>query len=290
MTKTDYPDAEKFAKLTGIPSRFLIEAFTLEKKFHKAILQETSFSKRLDMYRELYQTVYSIYRKAKLETYRNPKGKTVRLFRKELENKSILDIGCGEGHFLAELDARIKHRRLTGIDVAIPPPEKRHPEIKFISSNVIQFKLKHSYDVVFSDQVLEHIAPAVLDLLVHSVRAALKPDGIFIINMPHKFFGPNDVTQIVDYSRTGRIPAQGAHLNESTYAEMIPLLMKHGFKDFKTVFPLPKVKHVFRRARFSPSMLLWAENHPFVIRWLHALKYRGRCMAGFEITLICRRD
>ncbi len=289
MTKTDYPDAEKFAKLTGIPSRFLIEAFTLEKKFHKAILQETSFSKRLDMYRELYQTVYSIYRKAKIDKNRNSKGKTVRLFRRELEHKSILDIGCGEGHFLSALDARIKHKRLTGIDVAIPPPEKQPPGIEFISSNVIQFKLNHSYDVVFSDQVLEHIAPADLGLLLNSVRSVLAPDGIFIINMPHKFFGPNDVTQIVDYSRTGRVPAQGAHLNESSYTEMIPLLRQHGFADFKTVFPLPKLKHVFRNARFSPSIVLWAENHPFMIRWLHALKYRGRCMAGFEITLICRR-
>jgi 2-polyprenyl-3-methyl-5-hydroxy-6-metoxy-1,4-benzoquinol methylase len=292
MTKTEYPNAEKFAKLTGIPPRFLIEAFQLEKKFHKDILQEESFSKRLAMYRELYQTVYPIYRKEKMDKQpnNNPKAKTVQLFRRELEHQSILDIGCGEGHFLSAVNALLKHKRLTGMDVAIPLPEKRPPGIEFISSNVVHFRLDHLYDVVFSDQVLEHIAAADLDRLLGSVRAALVPGGIFIINMPNRLFGPHDVTQIVDYSRTARITAQGAHLNESTYTAMIPVLSRHGFKEFKTVFPLPKVKHFFRNARFSPSIMSWTERHPGIIRWLHALKYRGRCMAGFEITLICRRD
>jgi len=44
-----------------------------------------------------------------------------------------LDDGCGDGHFLASVGSQLKHKRLVGIDVSMPPLSKSHQGIEFIS-------------------------------------------------------------------------------------------------------------------------------------------------------------
>ena len=141
----------------------------------------------------------------------------------------------------------------------------------------------------FPDQVLEHIAPADLSMHLESVRASMEQGGIFIINMPNRLFGPSDVTRIIDFTHTGKIKAQGTHLNESTYSELIPILKHNGFTNFKTVCFIPKVKNLFVSSRFSPSLLLAIESSSFMLKLLHSIKLNGQCIAKFGITLICSK-
>jgi hypothetical protein len=66
--------------------------------------------------------------------------------------------------------------------------------------------------------------------------------------MPNRLFGPSDVTRIIDYSRTGKTRAQGTHLNESTYGDLIPILERNGFQNFRTILPIP-ISFVFKKYR-----------------------------------------
>lgn len=292
MADKRYPDLDRFSNSIGIPPDRLVEAFEIEKIFHKLILEEESFEKRQEMYQNVYNTVHPIYGKTKTDIQRdnNPKDKIVRLFRKELEGKSILDLGCGEGYFLESISRQLKHKSLVGIDVSIPPLSKNHQDIEFILSNIIRFDIKRQFDVVFSDQVLEHIAPADLNIHLESVKSSLKSKGLFIVNLPNRLFGPCDVTRIIDFSYTGKTISQGTHLNESTYGELIPVLAHNGFQDFRTIFPIPKIKYRLAAFRMRPSLLQTIENSPSIIKVLHSIKRRGRCIAGFGVTLICSKN
>jgi hypothetical protein len=107
--------------------------------------------------------------------------------------------------------------------------------------------------------------------------------------MPNRFFGPSDVTRILDYSYTNRTPAQGSHLNELTYTETIDLLRSCGFSDFRTVLPGPKIRYYFPNLRLNPSFLVRIEKTPQVINMLHRVRIASQCVARFDVFLICQR-
>jgi len=60
------------------------------------------------------------------------KERIVKLFRKELEDKSILDLGCGPGHFLMSVDTMLDHKRLVEIDTSINVLPKKTKNIELI--------------------------------------------------------------------------------------------------------------------------------------------------------------
>lgn len=292
MSHTTYPDLERFSQSVNISTENLVKAFEIEKTFHHRVLEEPSFAKRQELYRNVYRTVHTIYGKNSSPPGQgpNPKDKLANLFRKELANNSILEVGCGEGHFLESVARLIPHRELVGLDISINPYATNLPEIEFITSDIIQFNIGRRFDVVFSDQVLEHIAPADLKQHLGSVRNALNDGGTYVVNLPNRLFGPSDVTRIVDFSYTGRICAQGTHLNESTYNDLIPQLVAAGFDDFRTILPIPKLKFLLPNLRMKPDPLRVIENSPTAMKLLHAIRFRGSCIARFGICLICTKQ
>ena len=253
MNKENYKDLKIFSKDIGISPDRLVKAFDIEKEFHNKILKELSLQKRKKMYEEVYKRVHKIYGKTEndINILPNPKDNIVKLFKKELEGKSILDVGCGEGYFLASVARQLYNQILVGIDVSIPEKSFNHKTIKFIKSNIIEFEINQKFDVIFVDQVIEHIALSDLELFLSSIKKSLNEHGKFIIRLPNRLFGPSDVTRIRDYSYTGKIEAEGTHLNEATYTELLPILKKNGFCQFKTILPIPKLNYLFSRIGFS---------------------------------------
>ena len=77
-----------------------------------------------------------------------------------------------------------------------------------------------SVDVVFSDQLIEHLHPDDTEFHFQLVRKILRPQGAYIFRTPHRFSGPHDV------SRYFSDEAEGFHLKEWTYSEIAKIL-KH---------------------------------------------------------------
>ncbi len=96
-----------------------------------------------------------------------------------------------------------------------------------------RFEPAHFYDVVVSDQVIEHFHPD--DVLIHfeSVLKILKDGGVYMFNTPHKFVGPHDVSQVF-----GCDEAQGMHLKEYTFRELYRILLQAGFGEVCYVIPV----------------------------------------------------
>lgn len=76
-------------------------------------------------------------------------------FINEWNPKSLLDYGCGKGVILAHLIEKYPNIKCTGYDPAVPMFSK----IK-----------KQNFDCVFSNDVLEHIEPNMIDLVLNDIN------------------------------------------------------------------------------------------------------------------------
>ena len=77
---------------------------------------------------------------------------------------------------------------------------------------------ENSTDVVFSDQLIEHLHPEDVEFHFRLVRKILRPQGVYVFRTPHRFSGPHDV------SRYFSDEAEGFHLKEWTYSEIAKIL------------------------------------------------------------------
>ena len=280
-----YPFIKRFSSDIGISDDILVKAFEVEKEFHFKILDETNSEKRKKLYTEVYNTVHSLYGKAKLPSKRNPKINLVNKFGNAFDGRSIIDVGCGNGDLLRAIRETGRPKRLVGIDGSEYVLSNSDPNIDFVKSDIIDFNLEDKFDIVFSDNVIEHIAPTDLESHLTSITRVLKHGGKLIILMPNRLFGPSDVTRIFDYTYTNKIPAQGTHINETTYTEMIELLEKRGFNNFKTILPLPKIRSIFPELRFNAKIISFLEKKEWVINLLHSFKFKGKCVLKLDIFL-----
>lgn len=97
------------------------------------------------------------------------------------------------------------------------------------------------YEVVISDQVIEHFHPD--DLIPHfkSVKNILTPGGRYIFNTPHRYTGPHDVSQVFDCDEP-----QGMHLKEYTFGELMKMAREAGFVDVAYAVPV-RVRNLLKK-------------------------------------------
>lgn len=107
-----------------------------------------------------------------------------------------------------------------GLAAGGPWPENVH----FVATDGIHLGVPPaSLDVVYSNQVLEHLHPDDATEHLEEVFSALRPGGVFICITPNRLSGPWDV------SRGFGPAARGLHLREYTLSEQAALLRSLGF-------------------------------------------------------------
>jgi SAM-dependent methyltransferase len=80
-------------------------------------------------------------------------------------------------------------------------------------------------DVVYSNQLVEHLHPDDLVQQLGSVRSVLRPDGTYLCVTPNRLNGPHDISKYFDDEATG------LHIKEYTNAELKALFLAAGFSD-----------------------------------------------------------
>src|SRR5947209_2959658 len=83
---------------------------------------------------------------------------------------------------------------------------------------------------------------------------------------------PKTLRRIVDNTFTGRVPAQGSHVNESSYSELIPELQKHGFTNIRTTIPLGTLLPLLSSVRIRPWLNQFVERHATARKILNLLR------------------
>lgn len=99
---------------------------------------------------------------------------------------SILDFGCGTGLLTSILN---NIGPATGIDLsdhAINSAKRKHPSVNYISGNVFEYPfVKESFDVVVSQEVLEHVDDQ--KKYLELAASYLKKDKYLILTCPNAF-------------------------------------------------------------------------------------------------------
>jgi SAM-dependent methyltransferase len=96
--------------------------------------------------------------------------------------------------------------------------------------NVDAFATRPPYDLVISDQLVEHLHPD--DLYVHlvSCRNILRDGGRYVLQTPHRFTGPHDVSRVFGLNQP-----IGMHLREYTSTELARVMDAAGYSDIQAV-------------------------------------------------------
>jgi 2-polyprenyl-3-methyl-5-hydroxy-6-metoxy-1,4-benzoquinol methylase len=282
----EFPHLERFSRDIGIAPERLVEAFRIEKEFHEKALAETDPARLTELYRDVYTKVHVLYDWSPAESGSSEFDLLVDFFKPELSGKSVLDLGCGDGLFLRRIAQTMPHKELVGIDISAPHLPENDDSVQFLLGDVVNFDPGRKFDMVVSNNVIEHIAPQQLDGHLECVKRSLSDGGAFLIITPDRVFGPSDVTRIIDFTYTNRVQAQGTHLNEMTYGELVGKLRSHGFQRFQTM--LPKGRRRWPHKRIGPGLPIAIERSGPLLWLLYALQRRTGRHLSFDIILLAR--
>lgn len=148
----------------------------------------------------------------------------------------ILDFGCGNGSF-AHLIAQRRHE-VVGIDYSesgIELARKNFPECNFIKANIYDLpyeKLRNSFDIIFSIEVIEHLFYP--RELMKTAKQCLKSKGLFILTTPYHGYLKNLIIAILGKTDTHfGSTVDGGHIKFFSKNTIYHLLRETGFKPVK---------------------------------------------------------
>ncbi len=187
------------------------------------------------MYDELFEKVKDHPRLKKRETNIN-KDKSVTynlsFLKKHLENvESFIEFAPGDGKLSIKIAENIKKVFAVDISNQISSKDKIPENMELVIYDGYKLDLpSNSFDLIFSNQLIEHFHPEETKLHFQLVYNLLKTGGTYVFKTPHRFSGPWDISMYFSDI------AQGFHLKEWTYTELIELIKTIGFKNIKTYY------------------------------------------------------
>lgn len=100
---------------------------------------------------------------------------------KQIKNKSVLDVGCGNGYLAQYVDDTNEY---TGVDIdtrSVDEAKKRNPSKKFIVGEIQDIHEK--YDIIVLANLIEMIEAK--QTLIEASCNRLKPDGKILLTTPN---------------------------------------------------------------------------------------------------------
>jgi len=143
---------------------------------------------------------------------------------------SLLDIGSGDCGFAAEAAKRV--RAVYAVDVSREISERRSlpRNVTLLISDGCSIPVPAgSIDVIFSNQLMEHLHPEDAVEQLGNIHRALAPGGVYLCVTPNALSGPHDVSRDFDDVPTG------LHLKEYTVRELLILFRAAGFSRIRAL-------------------------------------------------------
>jgi SAM-dependent methyltransferase len=242
------PDLESINMMLNADLGFEdIVYFSVQEHYGKLLIKEKSEKSRNRLYAEAYEVFSKLqYSRGNLSQGITPA--LVALTLPYLSNVEILEIGPGSGEYIRQVADRVKTYSF------IEPSKTSFDIIK--SNQQLLKRIKHkfngsiheakfpdnSFDLVFSNDVYEHLHPSDADAMLKIIYKSLRKGGIAIIVSSNKNFGPFDGTRI--YAGKGSV-ARGLHINETSYRELTSKFREAGFVTMKSPFmPISKYNKI----------------------------------------------
>lgn len=147
--------------------------------------------------------------------YRNQLD-TYLAFAPEIEPLDILDVGCAQGTLALLLGER--GHRVTAMDIRpafldYARSRHTHGDVRFVCGNVLQATPEGQYDLIFANQIVEHLVYP--HHLLAALKARAKPGARIVMTTPnHAYF----LNALPSYLELGD-PAQWEHRQHSADAD-----------------------------------------------------------------------
>jgi SAM-dependent methyltransferase len=140
------------------------------------------------------------------------------------KKKLFLEIGPGDCALAFHVAAFVRH--VYAVDVSTTITRAAHaPEnfsLLFSDGSTLPVP-PNSIDIIYSNQLVEHLHPDDVDDHLTSILGALAPGGVYLCITPNRLNGPHDISRYFDSEATG------FHLREYTIAELSSLFKRAGF-------------------------------------------------------------
>jgi SAM-dependent methyltransferase len=202
-------------------------------------LRDAPKASRGELYSALYDELFKsvpdhpqLRRKASPSLSRLEVRRKMALVGRFLQPQSrYLEVGPGDCAFAFAAAERVREATAVDVSAEIAHQAVAPSNFKLVISDGCSIPVPpESITVAYSNQLMEHLHPDDAQQQVHNLYRALAPGGVYICITPNRVSGPHDVSHYFDKVATG------FHLREYTYAELIQLFRRVGFKRFRGYF------------------------------------------------------
>lgn len=177
----------------------------------------------------------------KFNAYQQARYETVQRWLGEISQKSLVDLGCGDGaltYLLTRTGAKVTgvDNEIEGLDIAKVKFQDYNITVDFVLADVRDTGLPgSSFDIVVSSDVIEHIERP--ERLVAEAARLLKHDGIFIITTPYRLTekpGPYHVREFFPGEIVRMLEPYFKNIEvKETHNALWTTLYNHPWKHFK---------------------------------------------------------
>lgn len=199
-------------------------------------LRNATKDERRHLYSSLYNQLFEcvpdhpqLTRKATSDSRLKVVRQQVKFLTRFLNSESIfLEVGAGDCALSIEMAKLVK--KVYAIDVSdeITQNLAKPANFELVISDGCSIPVQAgSVDVIYSNQLMEHLHPDDAYDQLRDIYKALVPGGIYICFTPHRFSGPHDISGYFNET------ALGFHLREYTNAELGSMFREVGFSSIK---------------------------------------------------------
>ena len=205
------------------------------EKAMAAELKQVGREKRKEIYAVMYNKLFKQVpdhprlqrRESKRLTLESNRSK-FNLVKKFVDKDTVfVEFAPGDCKFVKEIAKHASY--VYGVDISDQTGEDENFPDNFELITYDGYKLDiedESVDVVFSDQLVEHLHPEDTRHHFQLVNRILIKNGLYVFRTPHVFAGPHDISKYFSDE------AEGFHLKEWTYSELVRLLREINYAKF----------------------------------------------------------
>ncbi len=193
------------------------------------------------------------------------------LDKNDIDNKNILDVGCGFGWFEYHLlKNKYKPKKVVGIDITSKDVLTakdfiKHENFYFKEASIFDLALKDKFDTVVSFEVIEHIPKNTEIEMFEKVNKLLRNKGVFYLSTPYNNFFSKlfDPAYFLIGHRHYSLD-QLKNFAKKTGFKVEKFAIKGGFFDLISNLNMYIAKWIFRREKFFKSFFHKKQNYEFL--------------------------
>lgn len=253
MKKTVAPaEKRKNERLVQLRRHYEIEKRLASK------LRSASREERRYLYSDLYDKLYrqvpnhpQLLRKANPELQLRRVHERMLFLKRFLKPDSLfLEVGPGDCSLCREVAKHVKKVYAIDVSEEITKNKTLPSNFSLVISDGSSIPVpQRSVDIVYSDNLMEHLHPDDSAYQLRNIYRALKHGGKYICITPNRLSGPHDISRFFDEVATG------FHLKEYTVEELRRLFAETGFTELEIY-----IGGKGRFVKFSVSVIIALER------------------------------